>query len=247
MLNLQIAVPVIFFYNELNYLNLWLVYLIEMIKPLPRHKIFEISQIADRDIAKRQSFYFQGFEGEAPAVIESIIPFYDHMTPLFNKSGQPPSFCVLAYDEILNGTSYQKGFAAAFVQLLKYLKIEELILVQDLCRSWEQFGFKTKDDRDMFQKIAGNDTGTTGFLLDHASLLEILPPLFHNNPDEGDCSFYTLSDDLQLSFLYWKGNLHTLFNEKDGDELSAAAKHAKLAMGGWEFAHDYYFGKKYEG
>lgn len=214
-----------------------------MIKAISRRQIFEMSNMADVELAARQSFYFKGFDGEAPALISSILPFYDHRVPLFNNN-QTVQFCILVYDEELNGSTYESGFAAAFVKFLKYLKIDQVILMQDLCRTWDEFGFDTNEDRIQFKKIVGSETGTNGFLLDHASLADVLPFLFYNNPDEGDCSFYTLSSDFQLCILYWKGNLHTLYYEKDLAELSAAAREAKLLMGDRELAFNYRYGKR---
>jgi hypothetical protein len=215
-----------------------------MINTLSRRQIFKMSNMADVELAARQSFYFKGFYGEDPALISSILPFYDHRVPLFNNNNQAAKFCILVYDEELNGSTYENGFAAAFVKFLKYLKIDQVIMLQDLCRTWDEFGFNTNEDRLEFKKVVGSETGTNGLLLDHASLAEVIPLLFYNNPDEGDCSFYTLSSDFQLCILYWKGNLHTLFYEKDLAELSAAAREAKLLMGDRELAFNYRYGKK---
>ncbi len=215
-----------------------------MIKAISRELIFEISKMADIEVAKRQSFYFNGFAGEDSAIISGILPAYDHMKPLFHKSDQPVAFCVLAYNEELNGSTYEKGFADTIIRFLKYLEIDQLILLQDLCRDWDQFGFDTNKDRLKFKKLAGPETGTNGLLLDHSSLADVIPLLFYNNPDEGDCSFYTLNSDFQLCILYWKGNLHTLFYEKDLAELYAAAGEAKLLMGDRELAFNYRYGKR---
>ncbi len=215
-----------------------------MIKTIYRRQIFEMSNMADVELAARQSFYFKGFDGEDPALISSILPFYDHRVPLFNNNNQAAEFCILVYDEELNGNTYENGFAAAFVKFLKYLEIDHVILVQDLCRTWDEFGFNTKEDRIQFKKLVGAETGTDGLLLDHASLAEVLPMLFYNNSDVGDCSFYTLSSDFQLCILYWKGNLHTLFYEKDRAELSTAAREAKLLLGDRELAFNYRYGNR---
>ena len=215
-----------------------------MIKTISRQQIFEMSNMADVEIAARQHFYFKGFDGEDQAIILSILPVYDHRVPLFNNNNQAAEFCILVYDEELNGSSYENGFAAAFVKFLKYLKIDQVIMVQDLCRTWDEFGFYTNKDRLQFKKMVGSETGTDGLLLNHSSLADIITTLFYNNPDEGDCSFYTLSSDFQLCILYWKGNLHTLFYEKDLAELSAAAREAKLLMGDRELAFNYRYGKR---
>lgn len=49
-----------------------------MIKAISRGQIFEISKMADIEVAARQRFYFKGFEGEDPAIISGILPAYDH-------------------------------------------------------------------------------------------------------------------------------------------------------------------------
>ncbi len=215
-----------------------------MIKAISRRQIFEMSNMADVEIAARQSFYFKGFDGEDPAIIAGILPFYDHREPLFNTNNQAAQFCILVYDDELYGKTYENGFAPAFVKFLQCLVIDQVILMQDLCRTWNEFGFDTNEDRDQFKKMVGSESGTNGLLLDHASLSDILPLLFYNNPDEGDCSFYSLSSDFQLCILYWKGNLHTLFYEKDLAKLTAAAREAKLLMGDRELAFNYRYGKR---
>lgn len=215
-----------------------------MIKAISREQVFEMSNMADVEIAARQRFYFKSFDGEDPAIIAGILPFYDHRVPLFNNNNQTAEFCIMVYDDELNGSTYENGFAAAFVKFLKYLKIDCVIMVQDFCRTWDEFGFYTNEYHVQFKKMVGAETGTNGFLLDHASLANLIPLLFYNNSDEGDCSFYTLSSDFQLCILYWKGNLHTLFYEKDLAVLSAAATEAKLLMGDRELAFNYRYGKR---
>ena len=133
-----------------------------MIKKISRRQIFEMSNMADVGIASRQRFYFKGFDGEDPALITSVLPFYDHRVPLFNNNNQATDFCILVYDEELNGNTYESGFVAAFVKFLKYLKIEQVILVQDHCRTWDEFGFYTNEYRLQFKKVVGAETGTDG-------------------------------------------------------------------------------------
>lgn len=215
-----------------------------MIKAISRQQVFELSRMADIAIAERQQFYFKQFDGENPAVITAILPVYDHRIPLFKNNNPKPEFCVLAYDEDLNGTSYEKGFALAFSKLLSCLQIGQVMMLQDLCHSWDEFGFNTKKDLRQFKKLVAGETGKTGFILDHRSLQEIIPLLFHSNPDQGDCSFYTATGDIPLAILYWKGNLHVLFYQEDLARLAAAAKEAKLVMGSRELSLQYRFGQK---
>ena len=104
-----------------------------MIKAISREQVFEMSNMADVEIAARQRFYFKSFDGEDPAIIDGILPFYDHRVTLFNNNNQTAEFCIMVYDDELNGSTYENGF-----------------------------------------------------LLDHASLANLIPLLFYNNPDEGD-------------------------------------------------------------
>lgn len=202
--------------------------------------------MADIEIAARQRFYFGQFEGEDAAVITGILPAYDHTEPLFSKTAAPTEFCVLAYDDELNEQPYETGFAKSVTALLAYLEIEQMLLVQDLCHDWSDFGFNTKKAQLQFNKLVV-DTGKTAYLLDHASLSALLPLLFYNNPDKGDCSFYTLTAGFQLGFLYWKGNLHTFFYEADLPKLAAAAKHAGLLIVSRALSQNYRFGKNLNG
>lgn len=217
-----------------------------MIKALSRQEIFERSKMADVEMAARQRFYFNQFDGEDSAMVASLLPFYDHRQALFSNNPLPVAFRVLVYDEEMHGLDYENGFAASLVKFLQCLEIDQIIMVQDFCRTWDDFGFNTDEDRLRFKKLVGLESGTNGFLLDHASLVDVLPLLFHNNPDEGDCSFYTLSQDFQMGMLYWKGNLHALFHESKLDVLSAAAMEAKLVIGDRELAFNYRYGKKFE-
>ena len=216
-----------------------------MIKAVCREDIFVMSKMADVAVAQRQRFYFDQFTGEDPAVILSVLPTYDHKVPTFNTNAPDMEFCVIVYDEEFNGSTYKNGFAAAFVKFLKSLAIEQIILMQDHCRAWDKFGFDEKKDRVKFNKFAGAEMGTNGFLIDLSSLLDLLPLLYHHNPDEGDWSFYTASNDFQIGILFWKGNLHVQFYKKDLPKLLLAAKDAKLVLGNRELSLQYRFGNKY--
>lgn len=216
-----------------------------MIKAVCREDIFEMSKMADVAVAQRQRFYFDQFNEEDPDVILSVLPTYDHKVPTFNTNAPDMEFCVIVYDKELYGSTYENGFAAAFVKFLKSLAIEQIILMQDHCRAWDTFGFDEKKDLVKFNKLAGAQMGTNGFLINHSSLSDLLPLLFYNNPDEGDCSFYTASGNFQLGILFWKGNLHVQFYKKDLPKLLLAAKEAKLVPGNRELSLQYRFGKKY--
>lgn len=215
-----------------------------MIQVLSRRNIFKQSKMADIEVAARQRFYFEQFTGEDPELIKSVMSYYDHREPAFHLDGHEVKFCVLVYDEELSGKSYENGFATGFVHFLSELNIEQVILMQDLCSPWNEFGFDTVDGQDGFQKIT-KENGTNGFLLDHKALLEIFPLLYHNNPDKGDCSFYTCSTDMQLGILFWKGHLHILYYEKDIMQILAAAQKSGFIMGDRELAFNYSYGVKY--
>lgn len=215
-----------------------------MIPLLYRQQVFEKSWIADAEIANRQKFYFAQFEGEDPAIIAAVTPVYDHLTTLTSNEKEADRFCVLAFDEQKAGNVYTVGFANAFSTFLTSLGIKEIFLIQDLCNNWETFGFDKEQDKAAFFELTGKDVSHQGLLLDQSLLSLILPLLYHNNPDQGDCSFYTLNNDLPIGMLYWKGNIHISCFEKDMNQIIDAADKAKLVLGGREIAHAYYFGKK---
>jgi hypothetical protein len=216
-----------------------------MVPLFSRQQVFEKSMIADLEIASRQKFYFAQFEGEDPAIIAEVIPIYDHLTTLTSNEKEADRFCVLAYDEQIAGNDYTVGFANAFSTFLTYLGIKEIILIQDLCNDWKTFGFDKEQDKVAFFELTGKDISHQGLLLNQSLLSLILPLLYHNNPDQGDCSFYTLNDDLPIGMLYWKSNIHISCFEKDMNQIMDAAGKAKLVLGGREIAIAYYFGKKF--
>ncbi|MBA4259976.1 MAG: hypothetical protein C0446_12490 [Chitinophaga sp.] len=201
-----------------------------MIPLLNRQQVFEKSWIADSEIANRQKFYFAQFEGEGSAIIAAVTPVYDHLNTLSENLNKADSFCILTYDEELAGSNYMQGFANAFSIFLQHCGITEIILVQDLRNDWNTFGFDSEKNKTTFFELIGINITYQGLLLNQSSLIEILPLLYFNNPDQGDCSFYTLNNDLPLCILFWKGNFHVSCLLKDKEKLLEAADKAKLVI-----------------
>lgn len=217
-----------------------------MITILTRQQVFEQSLIADRVVADRQHFDFEQWNDAEPAAVAAIGPFYDHRTALWQQQNDADSFCVLAYDTALSGWSYEQGFAVAVNQFLQVLGIEAVILLQDLAYSWNEFGFNTAEQKTQFLQLLPAATSNHGLLLHPNALEQVLPLLYHNNPDQGRCSLFSVSHSLPLGLLYWKGNLHATFDEKDRPLLIAAAEKAKLVIGDLEVAWQYHFGARLE-
>lgn len=207
-----------------------------MITILSRQEIFKESEIADREIAGRQRFYFKQLGDEERSVIEELKPRYDHLETCAQEIAEANALMILAYDESLSKQDYEMGF----------LNIDEILLIQDLCNDWKEFGFNTKKGKETFFSITKKSLSNEGLKLDVYGIKDILPLLFHSNPDKGDFSIYTLNSNIPLCMLFWEGNFHITFFEKDRSALQKAAEKSELKLYSRDEFIEYYYGKRVE-
>jgi len=217
-----------------------------MIRAVNRQEVFKESRMADLEIANRQNFYFQQLDAEDPELINALKPRYDHLAPILQKGIEANAFLILAYDTALSGSTYEKGFIDGLIKFYQYLNIHECFLIQDLNNHWQEFGFKSEQEKEKFFRLLGNTIEREGFRLDREGLKILLPLLFENNPDQGDFSIYTTYNAIQLGMLYWEGNFHISFFNKDRSSLEKAAIASSLRLYSRDEYLEYYYGNKIE-
>lgn len=215
-----------------------------MITILHREEIYNKSIIADLEIANRQQFYFSLLEGENPDLINELLPIYDHLEANVKTETKSDAFLILAFDENLSKLGYEKGLIQSLFMFFLQLGINEILMVQDLCNNWQEFGFLSKKEKKAFLNLTKDPMSNEGLLLDLRGLQEILPLLFHSNPDKGDFSLYSQNGNIPFCMLYWEDNFHISFFEKDRIAFQDAAKASSLLLYSREEFTEYFYGKR---
>ena len=210
-----------------------------MLQVLSRSDIFQQSVFVDNQISLAQQATCRTINQDDADEVAYMMPFLDHLQAFDPQHKSLDGFCVLAYGADTKD-DYENQFPRVMVDFLTRLKIEALYLLTECKNDWKDFVFENEEKRKRFLSLVDGQTNEVGYLLKIKDLPVILPLFFFAHPDYPHVCFLSPAGDILVDmFLCKDGNLHTLFDERNNEQLKGAAKAAGLHMGSYEVCHLY--------
>lgn len=206
---------------------------------MSRSEIFRQSVFVDNQIAFHQQAIHRTMSHDDSNEVAYMTPLLDHLHAFNSHPKTLNAFCILAY-AAANKNDYESNFPLVVVDFFKRLKIEVLYLLTEFKNDWKDYMFENEEKKDLFLSLVAGKTDGFGYLLKVKDLPAILPLFFFTHPDYPHIILLPQSADILVDMFICKdGNLHTLFNEKNNEQLKAAAESAGLYIGSYEVCHLY--------
>lgn len=206
---------------------------------LTRSAIFTQSIFIDNQIALAQQATYRTINQEDADEVAYMTPFLDHLEAFGPQHKPLNGFCVLAY-AAASKQDYENNFSLVLVDFFTRLKIEVLYLLTECKIDWNEYEFENKEKQKRFLTLINGQANGVGFLITVKDLPDILPIFFFAHPDHPHINLIPPAGDILVDmFLCKDGNLHTLFDERNYEQLKAAAEGAGLYMGSYEVCQLY--------
>ncbi len=210
-----------------------------MMQVFSRVDIFKNAAFVDNQIALAQQASYKTVNHDDVDELAYTMPFLDHLEAFYPVPKQLDGFCVLAYGAKTK-EDYENNFPLLMVDFFTALKIEQVYILTEIKTEWRDVVFENKEKYAAFLTMVNDQTNAVGFLVQVKDLPEILPLFFFTHPDHPHINIIPPQGDIAISqFLCKDGNLHTLFNEKNYEQLKSAANMAGLFMGSFEVCQLY--------
>lgn len=210
-----------------------------MMQALSRSDIFKQSVFVDNQIAFEQQSTYRTINQDDPDEVEYMMPFLDHLQAFQPQPEPLDGFCVLAYG-VETKEDYENNFPLVMVDFFTRLKIEQVYLLTECKNDWKDFVFENEEKQKRFLTQINGQTNGVGFLITVKDLPDILPIFFFAHPDHPHICLISPEGDIPIDLFICKdGNLHTLFDERNYEQLKAAAEGAGLYMGSYEVCQLY--------
>ncbi len=210
-----------------------------MLQVFSREDIFKNDAFVDNQIALAQQATYRTINQDDPDEVAYMKPFLDHLQAFNPMPKQLDEFCVLAYGAKTK-EDYENNFPLVMVEFFTALKIQQVHILTEIKINWINFVFENKEKYAAFLTMVNNQTNAVGFLVQVTDLPVILPLFFFTHPDHPHIKIISSQGDIVIDlFLCKDGNLHTLFAEKNYEQLKAAVNMAGLFMGSFEVCQLY--------
>ncbi len=210
-----------------------------MMRVFSRDDIFKNAAFVDNQIALAQQAIYRTVNHDDVDELAYTMSFLDHLQAFHPVQKKLDEFCVLAYDAKTK-EDYENNFPLVMVKFFTALKIEQVYILTEIKTDWMDTVFENKEKYAAFLTMVNHQKNAVGFLVQVKDLPVILPLFFFTHPDHPHINIIPPQGDIAIDqFLCKDGNLHTLFEEKNYEQLKAAANLAGLFMGSFEVCQLY--------
>lgn len=209
-------------------------------KVFSRIDIFKNDALVDNQIALAQQAIYRTINQDDEEEMAYTIPFLDHLQAFKPAPKKLNEFCVLAYSA-KNKEDYENNFPLVLVEFYTALKIDQVYILTEIKTDWKKIVFENEEKYAAFLTMVNHQINAVGFLVQVKDLPTILPLFFFTHPDHPHINIIPPQGAIAIDqFLCKDGNLHTLYDEKNYEQLKSAAHKAGLCLGSFEVCQLYH-------